>query len=120
MACGTGKTRTALWIAEALQSSVTLVLFPSLLLLSKTLQVWLQNAAVPFAYLPVCSDDTVTKAVDNVNMSTTDMAFPATTQPEEVAAFFGKPGPNLLTFSGKPQIEESRLLLFTLSNRIMT
>ena len=70
--------------------------------------------------MPVCADDTVTKAVDNVNMSTTDLAFPATTQPEDIAAFLRKPGPNLLTFRGKPQIEERRLLLFTISNMIMT
>ena len=30
MACGTGKTLTALWIAERLQSSLALVLVPSL------------------------------------------------------------------------------------------
>ena len=40
MACGTGKTLTALWIAEALKSETVLVLLPSLLLLSKTLAEW--------------------------------------------------------------------------------
>lgn len=37
MACGTGKTLTGLWIAEELRTETTLVLLPSLLLLSKTL-----------------------------------------------------------------------------------
>ena len=54
MACGTGKTLTALWAAEELQAKTTLVLLPSLLLLSKTLSEWLENAKEPFAYLPVC------------------------------------------------------------------
>ena len=42
MASGTGKTLTALWIAEALKAERVLVLLPSLLLLSKTLQEWVK------------------------------------------------------------------------------
>ena len=38
MACGTGKTLTSLWIKEALKPTRTLVLLPSLSLLSKTLR----------------------------------------------------------------------------------
>jgi predicted helicase len=40
MACGTGKTLTALWIAEKLASRRTLVLVPSLSLISQTLIEW--------------------------------------------------------------------------------
>jgi predicted helicase len=39
MACGTGKTLTALFIAERLESTRTLVLLPSLSLLKQTLNV---------------------------------------------------------------------------------
>jgi predicted helicase len=39
MACGTGKTLTALFIAERLESKRTLVLLPSLSLLKQTLNV---------------------------------------------------------------------------------
>jgi predicted helicase len=47
MACGTGKTLAGLWIAEKLKAETTLVLFPSLLLLSNTLSEWnaLANAS---------------------------------------------------------------------------
>ena len=40
MACGTGKTLTSLWIKEALNAKRTLVLVPSLGLLSQTLREW--------------------------------------------------------------------------------
>jgi predicted helicase len=43
MACGTGKTLTGQRIAEKLESKSTLVLLPSLLLLSKTVNLLLQS-----------------------------------------------------------------------------
>jgi Type III restriction enzyme, res subunit len=51
MACGTGKTLTALWIAEKVGSRRTLVLVPSLSLISQTLAEWSRNAALPFQYV---------------------------------------------------------------------
>ena len=40
MACGTGKTLTALFIREKLAAERTLVLVPSLSLLAQTLREW--------------------------------------------------------------------------------
>ena len=48
MACGSGKTLTALRIHEALASKVTIVLVPSLTLLSQTLNDWLQDRKIEF------------------------------------------------------------------------
>ena len=59
MACGTGKTLTGQRITEALKSETTLVLLPSLLLLSGTMNEWLQHTKVGFHYLPVCSDASI-------------------------------------------------------------
>ena len=59
MACGTGKTLTALFIAQRLAAKRTLVLVPSLSLLADTLREWTANDE-DFEFLPVCSDDTVT------------------------------------------------------------
>lgn len=56
MACGTGKTLTGQRIAEQLKADTTLVLLPSLLLLSKTLSDWLSEAKQDFLFLPVGSD----------------------------------------------------------------
>ncbi len=43
MACGTGKTLTALFIHEKLAAERTLVLVPSLSLLAQTLREWTAN-----------------------------------------------------------------------------
>lgn len=66
MPCGTGKTLTALWIKEALQSdgvlpgtSLVSLLFPSLALLNQTLNAWLQARSKPWRALVICSDSDV-------------------------------------------------------------
>ena len=46
MACGTGKTLVALWVAEQLQPRTVLVLIPSLALLRQTLNEWLRGNAL--------------------------------------------------------------------------
>jgi predicted helicase len=51
MACGTGKTLAAMWIAERLESKRTLILVSSLSLLAQTLGEWSANASRPFDYL---------------------------------------------------------------------
>ena len=60
MACGTGKTYVTLWIKEHLDAQRTLVLVPSLGLLSQFRHEWIIAAATPFdGVLCVCSDQTV-------------------------------------------------------------
>ena len=62
MACGTGKTFVALWVAEAIAKRTVLVLVPSLALLRQTLREWVKNTEwEPFDYLCVCSDATVNR-----------------------------------------------------------
>ena len=61
MACGTGKTLAALWITEALKAERTLVLLPSLALLSQTVSEWTATDVRGMEYLPVCSDESVTE-----------------------------------------------------------
>lgn len=88
MACGTGKTLTALWIAEKLASRRTLVLVPSLSLISQTLTEWGRNAAEPFDYLVVCSDETVVHRGDDPAItSTNELGVPVTTDVETIRQF---------------------------------
>jgi superfamily II DNA or RNA helicase len=88
MACGTGKTLTALWIAEKLASRRTLVLVPSLSLISQTLTEWGRNAAAPFDYLVVCSDETVVHRGDDPAItSTNELGVPVTTDVETIRQF---------------------------------
>jgi predicted helicase len=109
MACGTGKTLTALWIAEALKSDTVLVLLPSLLLLSKTLAEWLTHSKEPFSYLPVCSDDTVAKSEDTIALSTSELSFPSTTDTDAIAKFLKSSGRKIIfsTYQSSPKIAEA-------------
>jgi superfamily II DNA or RNA helicase len=109
MACGTGKTLTALWIAEALKSETILVLLPSLLLLSKTLAEWLTHSKEPFSYLPVCSDDTVAKSEDTIALSTSELSFPSTTDTDSIAKFLKSSGRKVIfsTYQSSPKIAEA-------------
>lgn len=65
MACGSGKTFTALKIAENFTTTTTshsgLILFvvPSLALLNQSMQVWLKQSELPLIAIPVCSDRSV-------------------------------------------------------------
>lgn len=85
MACGTGKTFTALKIAEQLApKGHVLFLVPSLSLLSQSLREWTAQAAPPIHSLAVCSDANIGKRAakaddDKTDITTYDLAFPATT-----------------------------------------
>ena len=99
MACGTGKTYVTLWIKEALNAQRTLVLVPSLGLLSQLLREWTFAAATPFEVLCVCSDQTVgTKGSDEAIHSVADLAFPVTSDADEVKRFLSGAG-NRVVFS---------------------
>ncbi len=99
MACGTGKTYVTLWIKEQLDAQRTLVLVPSLGLLSQLLREWTFAAATPFEVLCVCSDQTVgTKGNDEAIHSVADLAFPVTSDADEVKHFLSGAG-NRVVFS---------------------
>ncbi len=110
MACGTGKTLTALWITEALEPSTTLVLVPSLSLLSQTLSEWAKNANSKWDYLCVCSDETVNKS-DDLPISTTDeLPFDVTTKPADIAAFLERRGRKIIfsTYQSSAQVAKAQ------------
>ena len=109
MACGTGKTLTALWIDEALNINTTLVLLPSLLLLSKTLSEWLTHSKERFAFLPVCSDESIGSGLDAIDFSTSELSFPVTTDSAEIAAFLKKPQKKVIfsTYQSSAKIAEA-------------
>jgi predicted helicase len=83
MACGTGKTFTALRLAEQIAGAGGLVLFlvPSISLLSQTLREWSVEADVPLHPLAVCSDrkSTARSRNSDEDISAVDLALPATT-----------------------------------------
>ena len=88
MACGTGKTYVTLWVKEALNAQRTLVLVPSLGLLSQLLREWTHAASEPFELLCVCSDESVgSKSGDDAVHSVMDVAFRVTSDAAEVRRF---------------------------------
>ncbi|GGY21292.1 DNA damage-inducible protein [Rhodanobacter panaciterrae] len=91
MACGSGKTFTALKIAETLAGKGKRVLFlvPSLALLSQTLTEWTQESTTPLHNFAVCSDSDVGKKRktddDSVQTFTHELRYPATTDANRLA-----------------------------------
>ena len=104
-ACGTGKTLAALGVHEQLDAKRTLVLVPSLSLLSQTLREWTANAKEPFEYLAVCSDETVADPDASV-ASTHDLGIPVTTDANDIAMFLGRRGRRVIfsTYQSSPQV----------------
>lgn len=104
-----GKTFTTLWIKEALASKRTLVLVPSLSLLSQTLREWTYAANQPFAVLCVCSDETVVKRnEDEVIHSVSELAFPTTSNTQEIKSFMEKDGAMVIfsTYQSSPLVAD--------------
>ncbi len=88
MACGTGKTFTALRIAEEQAGAGKAVLFlaPSIALVAQSLKEWTAECEVPIRPYAVCSDVTAGKALEGENATPYDLAVPPTTDPEELIA----------------------------------
>ena len=103
MACGIGKTFTSLKIAEDLAGAGRMVLFlvPSLALMAQTVREWTNDTTTPLRSFAVCSDSQVGKrrvAKDDVaEITTLDLAFPATTDAGALAAGVAEPAPGKMT-----------------------
>jgi predicted helicase len=91
MACGTGKTFTALQIAQAMAGRGGRVLFlvPSLSLMSQTIREWAIDTTVAIRAFAVCSDTQVgvrkAKDDDLADINATDLEIPATTRADLLA-----------------------------------
>ena len=87
MACGTGKTMTALKIAEkyAGVGKTVLYLVPSISLVNQTMSEWSENAGIDHHYAVVCSDKTVGDGEDgDISL----LAFPPTTDVNDLKESF--------------------------------
>ncbi len=91
MACGTGKTFTALRILEQECQGKGLALFlvPSIALLNQTLLAWSDDARFPFHAVCVCSDANAHRRVSEedavVSASKNALVLPPTTNAREIA-----------------------------------
>ncbi len=95
MAPGTGKTLTALKLAEKFVGKGGLVLFlvPSIALADQTLRAWLNDSDIPINPYVITSDRSIGRSEDEIARSL--LTVPPTTNPEELMKNFKK-DPNAL------------------------
>ena len=113
MACGTGKTFTALRIAEHIAGTGGSVLYlvPSISLLSQAMREWSEQRGIDHSYIGICSD---TRAGDTAeDSSIQELKIPVTTDPSEISSALHKPDPGKMTvvfctYQSLPLIEESQ------------
>lgn len=108
MACGTGKTFTALKIAERVAEKEgharILFLVPSLALMSQSLKEWSDETSLPLHAYAVCSDTKVgrVKNSDMTDVAIHDLQIPATTD-----------GHTLLAAMGQRELDEGMTVVFS-------
>ena len=81
MACGTGKTLTSLHIAQKMYGKGSMILYvvPSISLISQSMRDWSNNCTIPYNFMAVCSDKTVSTDEDS---SLSDLECPVSTDPK--------------------------------------
>jgi len=97
MPCGTGKTFTALKIAEAVagRGGRVLYLVPSIALLGQTLREWAMQQTLSHRYIGICSDTQAGK--DSEDASISELEIPVTTDRDAIGAALRKDRPQNLT-----------------------
>ncbi|QNE89164.1 DEAD/DEAH box helicase [Corynebacterium incognita] len=95
MACGTGKTFTALRLAEQVAErnggrARILFLVPSISLLSQTLKEWTAQARMDLRSYAVCSDNKVSKKAEDI--ASYDLEVPVSTKGEVIAERLNRGG----------------------------
>jgi len=113
MACGSGKTYITLWIKEKINSQSTLVLVPTLNLLSQTFREWNFAKNESFDSLCVCSDSTVVKnsVYDQTIQSVNELPFSVTDKIEDIKSFLKNNGSKVIfcTYQSSKLIVESQV-----------
>ena len=86
MACGTGKTFTALRIAEAVAGAGRRVLYlvPSISLFQQTMREWAEQRTVAHRYVGICSDTRAGRTDEDAAMQ--ELEIPVTTDPEAISS----------------------------------
>ena len=85
MACGTGKTFTALRIAEEIGGIAGRVLYlvPSISLLSQAMREWSEQRGIDHSYIGICSDTRAGQTSED--SSILELKIPVTTDPSSIS-----------------------------------
>ena len=97
MACGTGKTFTALRIAEAVAGigGRTLYLVPSISLFQQSMREWATQRAIPHRYVGICSDTRAGRNDEDASLE--ELEIPVTTDPAAISRALRSVPPDSMT-----------------------
>ncbi|MCY4353233.1 MAG: DEAD/DEAH box helicase family protein [Truepera sp.] len=97
MACGTGKTFTALRIAEAVAKvgGRVLYLVPSISLFQQSMREWATQQEVPHRYIGICSDTRAGRTDEDASLQ--ELELPVTTDPQKISQALQEERPEALT-----------------------
>ena len=97
MACGTGKTFTALRIAEEIAglNGRVLYLVPSIGLFSQAMREWAEQQEVQHRYIGICSDTSTGKKTEDVPIQ--ELEIPVTTDPQKISQVLGETDEDAMT-----------------------
>ena len=97
MACGTGKTFTALRIAESMVGlgGRALYLVPSISLLQQSMREWAEQKAVPHRYIGICSDTRAGRNDEDAPIE--ELEIPVSTDPAAISAALRESSPHAMT-----------------------
>ena len=97
MACGTGKTFTALRIAEAVAGvgGRVLYLVPSISLFQQSMREWATQKEVSHRYIGICSDTRAGRTDEDASLQ--ELELPVTTDPQKISQALQGANPEALT-----------------------
>ena len=113
MACGTGKTFTALRIAEQIAGvgGRALYLVPSIGLFSQAMREWAEQQAIPHRYIGICSDTRAGKTSEDASIL--ELELPVTTDPGAISEALQKTDSDVMsvvfcTYHSLPIVEAAQ------------
>ena len=113
MACGTGKTFTALRIAEEIAGIAGRVLYlvPSIGLLSQAMREWSEQRGIDHSYVGICSDTHAGSTSEDASIQ--ELKIPVTTDPPSISHTLQNPDSNKMTavfctYQSLPLIEKAQ------------
>ena len=113
MACGTGKTFTALKIAEHIAGTAGRVLYlvPSIGLLSQAMREWSEQRGIDHSYVGICSDTHAGSTSEDASIQ--ELKIPVTTDPSSISHTLQNPDSNKMTavfctYQSLPLIEKAQ------------
>ena len=97
MACGTGKTFTALRIAEEIAGIAGRVLYlvPSISLLSQAMKEWSEQRGIDHSYIGICSDTRAGQTSEDTSIL--ELKIPVTTEPSLISHTLQNPDSDKMT-----------------------